>query len=156
MIEMKQRQNRHRLALVTMMSLATLFMAGTARANTSVSVTSGGVSPDPVGCGQMMSVTFSATLSGEPGSNTTKECVARNVKWSWSVTVSGPGGSQNYTNPNGSSSYTLSHTPNVAGVYSISATATASYEADADCGGNSSSSGSASDSTLALNTTCGS
>lgn len=150
---MQQRQETPRKMWTVFCALGLmLFGASMAKADVSVSVVSGGVSPDPVDCGQPFNVTFSASLNGKPGTGV--ECEAKNVKWSWVVTVSGPMTSQTYTNPNGSSSYTLNHVANDEGIYTLSATATASYEASQECGGNSSASGSDSDSVQSINHSC--
>lgn len=137
--------------MLAVTSLATLLMSSVARADTSVTVISGGVSPDPASVGQSFSASFSASLNGTPG--TGAECQASNVHWSWRATVSGPSGSQTFTGGD-SDHFGFSYTPSAAGTYNISATATASYEASTECGGNGSKSGSAGDSTDALAPTC--
>jgi len=137
--------------MLAVTSLTTLLMASVARADTSVTVVSGGISPDPATVGQSFSASFSASLNGTPG--TGQECQASNVHWSWTATVSGPSGSQTFTGGD-SDHFGFSYTPSAPGTYNVSATATASYDASAECGGNGSKSGSASDSTDAIGQTC--
>ena len=149
MVETKRQKSKWRMML-SAMGLATVLMASAAHAETSVSVVSGGVNPNPVECGQSFGVTFTASLNGKPG--TGAECTANNVTWSWTTTVSGPDGSHSYVG-NGAST-TVVYMPGSPGTYSISATATASYESSAECGGNGSKSGSGSDSVEAIEIEC--
>lgn len=137
--------------MLAVTSLATLLMASVARADTSVTVISGGANPNPVDVGQSFSVGFSASLNGTPG--TGQECQASNVHWSWTATVSGPSGSQTFTGGD-SDHFSVSYTPSAAGTYNVLATATASYQASAECGGNGSKSGSAGDYSTAQDGSC--